>query len=138
MARKPNILINDIKEQVCVEWWGREDYDTWPLWIDDIVSGVSRLDWYGDKPSQIPLATSSIVKCFLFLDEISTETVMELLGFKKSQAKLYVKACSLCYPFFKRSLNSREILSMRYPRQSIVCEEQGLKYGYDKANRALI
>ena len=132
MARKPNILINDIKEQMCVEWWVREDYDTWPLWIDDIVSGVSRLDWYGDKPSQIPLATSSIVKCFLFLDEISTESVMELLELKQRMARKYAAACRLCYPFLKRSLESEQIKKMRYPQISIVSVEHGLKLGYDR------
>ena len=138
MGRKAFILVNDIKEDMCIEWWGREEYNTWPLWIDDIVSGVARLDWYGDRDNQIPLSTSHIIKCFLFLDEISTENIMELLSFKKSQAKLYVKACSLCYQFLKRSLEDGDIKKMKYPRRSIVSEEQGLAVGYDKANRIYI
>lgn len=137
-GRKPIVLVNDIREQICEHWYGRDEPDTWPVWIDDIVSGVARLDWYGDKPNQIPLATTSIIKCFLFLEEISTESVMELLEFKKSQAKLYVKACTLCYRFLKRSLEDKEILRVKYPRQSIVCEQQGLKLGYDNQNRVYI
>lgn len=137
-GRKPIVLENDIREQICEQWYGRDEPDTWPVWIDDIVSGVARLDWYGDKPNQIPLATTHIIKCFLFLDEISTESVMELLEFKKSQAKLYVKACTLCYRFLKRSLEDKEILRVKYPRQSIVCEQQGIDYGYEYQNKALI
>lgn len=137
-GRKPIVLVNDVREQICEHWYGRDEPDTWPVWIDDIVSGVARLDWYGDKPNQIPLATTQIIKCFLFLDEISTETVMELLEFKKSQAKLYVKACTLCYRFLKRSLEDKEILRVKYPRQSIVCEKQGLALGYKEQNRAFI
>lgn len=138
MPRKPTIIVNDIKEQMCIEWWGREDYNTWPLWIDDITTGIARLDWYGDRDNQIPLSTSHIVKCFLFLDEISTISVMELLAVKKSQATLYVKACSLCYKFFKESLSDKQVLSMKYPRQGIVSEAHGAKLGYDKQNRAFI
>lgn len=137
-GRKPIVLVNDIREQMCEHWYGRDEPDTWPVWIDDIVSGVARLDWYGDKPNQIPLATTSIIKCFLFLDEISTDSVMELLEFKKSQAKLYVKACTLCYRFLKRSLEDKEILRVKYPRQSLVCEQQGVELGYDNQNRIYI
>jgi len=137
-GRKPIVLVNDIREQMCEEWWGREDFDTWPLWIDDIVAGIARLNWYGDKEQQIPLSTVNIIKCFLFLSEISTESIMDFLEIKKSQAKLYVKACTLCYPWLKKSLDSKEILKTKYPRRSIVCEEHGLRLGYDKANRALI
>ena len=123
MARKPNILHNDIKEQIADHWYEREDYDVWPLWIDDIVSGIARLDWYGDRDN---------------LDQISTETVMELLSVKKSQAKLYVKACTLCYRYLHRSLEDKRITDMKYPRQSIVCEEQGGLAGYHRTNKALI
>lgn len=137
-GRKPIVLVNDIREQICEHWYGRDEPDTWPVWIDDIVSGVARLDWYGDKPNQIPLATTQIIKCFLFLDEISTDTVIELLDMKKSQASLYVKACTLSYRFLRRSLEDKEILRTKYPRQSIVSEEHGLVLGYDKQNAAFI
>lgn len=137
-GRKPNILINDIKEDFWEKWSGKDDFDTWPLWIDDIVSGVARLDWYSERDHHIPLSTTNIIKCFNSLDQISTESVRELLGIGKSQALLYVKACRLCYPFLKRSLEDPNILGMKYRRQSIVSETQGLEMRYDKANRALI
>jgi len=137
-GRKPIILINDIQSGVNEEWWGRVDSDTWPLWIDDIVSGVARLDWYGDRDNQIPLSTVNIIKCFLFLPQISTESVMELLDIGKSQAKLYVKACTLCYPHFNRSLENEDIKLRKYPRRSIVSEAHGTRMGYDKSNKALI
>lgn len=137
-GRKPIVLVNDIKDEFCECWYGRDEPDTWPVWIDDIVSGVARLDWYGDKPNQIPLATTHIIKCFLFLDEISTESVIELLEIKKSQASLYVKACTLSYRFLKKSLEDKAITSMKYPRQSIVCEQQGIELGYDNQNSIYI
>lgn len=130
-GRKPTLLINNIRDRFCEEWFGRPERDVWPLWLDDIVSGVARLDWYGDKDNQIPLSTLNIINCFVFLDEITTDTVMNLLNIKKSQAKLYVKACCLCYPFFSRCLDDEETLRTRYPRKSIVCYEQGMKYHYN-------
>lgn len=90
------------------------------------------MDWYGDKPNQIPLSTVNILKCVSELDEISTDSVMEFLGLGKSQAKLYVRACSLALPFMERSLGERSIRSMRYPHTTIVSYEHGLALGYDK------
>lgn len=137
-GRKPIVLGNDIKRDFCDHWYGRDEPDTWPVWIDDIVSGVARLDWYGDKPNQIPLSTTNIIKCFLFLNEISTDSVIELLEVKKSQASLYVKACTLSYSFLKRSLEDKEVLRVKYPRQSIVCEQQGIELGYLEQNKIYI
>lgn len=131
-GRKPNILINGIKEEFASEWFGRDEREVWPLWIDDIVSGVARLDWYGEREQQIPLSTSAIILCFATLDEISTERVMELLGLKERMARKYASACRLCYPFLKRSLQSEEIKRMRYPQISIVSEEHGLSLGYGR------
>ena len=131
-GRKPNILINDIRKDFCEEWFGRDEPKVWPLWIDDIVSGVARLDWYGEREQQIPLSTSSIIQCFVSLDEISTKSVMELLELGKRQAERYTKACRLCYPSLKRSLDSEQIKKMRYPQISIVSEEHGLHLGYDR------
>lgn len=131
-GRKPNILKNDIRREFCEEWFGRDEPKTWPLWIDDIVSGVARLDWYGEREQQIPLSTTSIIQCFVHLEEISTENVMEILEVGKRQAERYTKACRLCYPFLKRSLESEQIKKMRYPQISIVSVEHGLHLGYDR------
>lgn len=131
-GRKPNILINDIREQFCEAWWGRDDPKVWPLWMDDIISGIARLDWYGQREQQVPLSTTSIIQCFLHLDEISTESIKLLLGMGKRQSERYTKACRLCYPFLKRSLESEQILKTRYPQVSIVSVEHGLKLGYGR------
>ena len=129
-GRKPNILINDIRQDFCEEWFGRDEPSVWPLWIDDIVSGIARLDWYGEREQQIPLSTSSIIQCFIHLDEISTRNIQELLNMGKRQAERYNKACRLAHPFLKRSLASEQIKRTRYPQISIVSYEHGLALGY--------
>lgn len=129
-GRKPLILPNDIKKDFSDAWWGRDDRDVWPLWIDDVVSGVARLDWYGPREQQVPLSTYSIIQCFLHLDEISTLNIIDLLEVKKRQAERYNKACRLCHPFLKRAINDKRISSMSYPNKTIISEEHGIALGY--------
>lgn len=132
MARKPIILVNDIKEQFASEWFGRDDFDVWPLWLDDILSGVTRLDWYGQREQQVPLSMSKLIKIFTTLDEISTENIMELFGMKNAMARKYAQAARIAYPLLKRSMNDDTIKNTRYPRMSIVSYEHGLAKGYSK------
>lgn len=132
MARKPIILFNNIKEQFCELWFGRDDFDVWPLWLDDILSGVTRLDWYGQREQQVPLSMSKLIKVFTTLDEISTENIMELLGMKQAMARKYAQAARIAYPLLQRSMNDDRIRSMRYPRTSIVSYEHGVAMGYEK------
>lgn len=131
MARKPKIVVNTVREVVWDSWSNRDYRSVWPLWIDDIVAGVSRLDWYGDKENQIPLSTVKILKCLTNLETITTKSVMELLDYKQSQAKLYVIACSLCITAIERSKDTH-YTSMRYPHVSIVSAEHGVAMGYDR------
>lgn len=127
---KPKPLQNTIKEAFCNEWYGREDSDTWPVWIDDIVTGVARLDWYGDKDNQIPLSTTKIITCYLWLEEFTIEGIMSLLECSKWVARIYLNACRTAYPFFTRSLDNEAVLRMKYPRHSIVSEEHGIDEEY--------
>lgn len=131
-GRKPLILINDIRDDFSDEWYGRDEPTIWPLWIDDIVSGVARLDWYGEREQQIPLSSSKIIQCFLHLDEISTENIQDLFDMGKRQAERYNKACRICYPFLKRSLESERIKKTTYPQVTIVSYEHGVAAGYDR------
>lgn len=124
---KAQPLQNDIREIMCDHWYGREEQSVWPLWIDDIVSGVARLNWYGNREQQIPLSTTKIIQCFLWLDEFTTENIMELLNLGKRMSENYLKACTLCYPFLKKSLGSG---CVKYPQTSIVSEAHGLAIGY--------
>lgn len=124
-------LVNDIKTEFSYIWHNRDD-TMWPLWIDDIVSGVARLDWYGDREQQIPLSTTKIIRCFCWLDIINIDSVMKLLDMNKRMAQHYLKACQLCYPWFKKSLEDNKIKSKKYPHWSIVSEQHGIALGYDK------
>lgn len=139
MRGRPKTQVpNPYKEMIFEQWIEKDERTTWPLWLDDIVSGVARLDWYGDRDNQIPLSTVRIIQCLTILDIITTESVMGLLEIGKSQAKLYVKACSLCLPLISKSLADRRILRMHYPSNTIVSYEHGLSLGYDKQCKSKI
>jgi len=137
-GRPKTEIQNPRKEEIFWEWQGREEKTMWPLWLDDIAYGVARLDWYGNKHNQIPLSTVNIIRCITTLDAITTESVMELLGLKKTQAKLYVKACSLCLPQIHRSLDNKQIKNMKYPSVTIVSYQHGLSLGYQYQERSKI
>lgn len=134
MARKPNILHNTRLEEIREDWYGREAKGVWPLWLDDIVSGICRLDWYGDRQQQVPLSTSKLVRVLTELEEISAENVSQLLKTGKRMAQMYCKAARLAYPFICRSLDNPNIRSMRYPHVSIVSVAHGESLGYHRAS----
>ena len=80
MARKPSVLHNTRMDDIAAEWYGRSDNNVWPLWLDDILSGVSRLDYYGDREQQIPLSTSKLITILVSLETIDAESISALLG----------------------------------------------------------
>jgi hypothetical protein len=134
MARKPSILHNTRLEEIREDWYTREHKSVWPLWLDDIVSGVCRLDWYGEREQQVPLSTSKLVRVLTELEEISSENVALLLKCGVQMARKYAKAARLCYPFICRSLDNPSIRSMRYPHVSIVSVAHGEHLGYHRAS----
>lgn len=127
---KRNITLNTHIEEIREAWYGRDEKSVWPLWLDDIVSGICRLDWYGDREQQIPLSTLKLITVLTELEEISTATVGELLGLKDAMARKYSTAARLAYPHIVRSLNDREVTSMKYPQRSIVSVAHGEFLGY--------
>lgn len=127
-------LVNDIKYLFAEDWYMKES-NQWPLYIDDIVSGIARLDWYGERGQQIPLSTVKIISCFLWLDVINAQNISILTGLGKKHSEKYERACRLAYPFLKRSIEGPHRFR-RYPSQSIVCYENGIAEGYDKSQRS--
>lgn len=92
-----------------------EDDESWPLWLDDAISGVTRLDWYGAREIQRPLSTKKIVQCFALLDTINTSTISHLLKVEKRQAARYFKACELLHERLIDNFCNDAVKSMRYP-----------------------
>lgn len=92
-----------------------DDEENWPLWIDDAISGVARLDWYGEREIQRPLSTKKIVQCFALLEVINTSTISHLLKVERRQAARYFKACELLHERLIDNFCDDDARCMCYP-----------------------
>lgn len=120
-GRKPasfcNCILPEIQE---IKYLGD---DSWPLWLDDAVGGVSRLEWYGPKEQYRPLGKSKILQCFACLEEINASTISHLLNVGERQAQRYMKACELLHERLVDNFCDDSIRSMRYPAVFIYPKE---------------
>lgn len=112
-GRKPASFVNCIQPEI--QEIRYIDEDSWPLWVDDLVSGVARLDWYGPRENQRPLSTRNIVQCFACLEEINGSTISHLLNIGERQARRYMKACELIHERLVDNYCDDSVRSMRYP-----------------------
>lgn len=98
-GRKPKTLANTVREHFLEASFS----NGYPLWIDDVFRGIVRLDWYRAGERSIPLSAAKLVTIFRELDEISTQSIQQLLFMKERQARRYVQACAMALPFLERS-----------------------------------
>ncbi len=78
--------------------------------LEDIITGISRLDWYGRDPKQesLPLSKRVLKEILCHLDLISVESVIEQTGLAKRQAERYVQACRLIITNYERYLAKQD------------------------------
>lgn len=89
--------------------------DNWPLWVDDVIQGIARLDWYRQGERSVPLSGKKIVQCLAYLNEIGAFEVSHLLQIGKRQSTRYVKACELAIPRLLEGYCNDKVRCMRYP-----------------------
>lgn len=120
-GRKPasfcNCILPEIQEIRYI------DEESWPLWVDDALSGVARLDWYRVGERSVPLSKASILKCFACLEEINASTISHLLNIGERQAQRYMKACQALHERLVDNFCDDGIRSMRYPAVFIYPKE---------------
>jgi hypothetical protein len=92
-----------------------EGDDQWPLWVDDVVQGVARLDWYSRERRDPPLSAKNIVRCFAYLDTIDSYQISHLLGLGLRQAQVYLKACQLIHERLVDGFCDPAVRSIHYP-----------------------
>lgn len=119
---KPASFENCIQPEMTEVVYDRDE--NWPLWLDDAVSGVARLDWYGPREDQVPLSKKKIVICFALLETINTSTISHLLKVERRQAARYFKACELLHEILVDNFCDDSVRSMRYPAVFIYPREQ--------------
>lgn len=117
--RKGKILVNTLKP--VFQRLVFEEDEKWPGWLDDVLSGITRLDWYRIPPKSeamgpsgtildfsiapnVPLSKHKIVKIFTWLDIIDSQRVGELLRMDERHARRYAKAARLAFPYLVKSV----------------------------------
>lgn len=92
-GRKPSSFVNTILPECLDVLYAGED--NWPLWADDILAGIARLDWYREGDRSIPLSALKILKCLAHLETIDSYSISHLLHIGERQAQRYYTACEL-------------------------------------------
>lgn len=116
-GRKPKQLHNKLLpvfQDLRLELF-EDDGNTWPLWIDDVFAGVSRLDWYRQSERSVPLSTGSLKTIFESLEYIDSASIANILSIGGRQARRYMQASILCYKYLLTGYNYPEILTKKYP-----------------------
>lgn len=93
--------------------------EEWPLWVDDVLAGITRLDWYDQEEDQMPLSMAKMLKIFSSLDIISTETVSHFLQVGERQARRYYKACAMAHQKLIDGYCDESVESLTYPETFI-------------------
>lgn len=81
-----------------------------PRPVEDVIVGVSRLNWYRKEGDQKPLSVKKILYILGKFDEIDRSKVEWMIDVKSTQGKLYKRACELCIQQFERSEEILEII----------------------------
>ena len=112
-GRKPAFFHNCVSPEMTEVLYS--DEDRWPLWVDDIVAGVARLDWYGPRETQMPLSKKKIVQCFALLELVNASTISHLLRIEERQAQRYFKACEFLHQKLIDGYCDHRVHSLHYP-----------------------
>lgn len=123
-GRKPASFSNCIQPEI--QEIRYIDEDSWPLWVDDPVSGVSRLDWYRRGSHNTPLSSKKIMQCFACLDVINASTISHLLNLGERQARVYMKACELLHERLIDGWCNDAVRYMKYPAVFIYPKDEKL------------
>lgn len=83
------------------------DWKRYPVFAQDIIDGVARLDWH-DRPvgvggKSMPLSVYNLALILESLPIVTTEAVEDLLQLRERHARRYVKAIELIIPWMMKS-----------------------------------
>ncbi|UPW35822.1 hypothetical protein QE320_gp020 [Pseudomonas phage EM] len=112
-GRKPSFFFNAVQPEmyeVMVELDG--DY---PLWVDDVLQGVARLDWYRPEERSIPLSAKKLLTIFASLSNINPHTISHLLRVEARQAGRYYRAAEFAHGRLIEGFCKDDLRCMKYP-----------------------
>lgn len=116
LGRPPASFSNCVLPEMMDVMMSGED---WPLWVDDVLAGIARLDWYAQDEDQVPLSMSKMLKVFYSLDIISPSHISELLQVGRRQAMRYYKACEIAHEKLIDGYCEDSVQCLTYPETFI-------------------
>lgn len=99
-------------------------YGRYPLFTQDIIEGIARLDWH-DRPigkggSSKPLSVRSLMDILESVEEVTADSVAAIIGTKTRHAQRYVKAIELALPFLMKARPKSLVFEMGLPEDEFV------------------
>lgn len=106
-SKKPVKGGTNVENTVIEQMQFRKPYDTFCP-INDIVSGVCRLDHYSQKTRNTPLSQNKIYDILSTIELINKREVKSFLGVADRQAQVYVKALGIIVPELEKLFEEDE------------------------------
>lgn len=104
-GRKPRAIDNPLFGVLTAYTKATEElYHGYPLWLDDVLNGVARLDWYRTTGRSIPLSVKRLTRILDSLPTISTASITTLLLLEERQARRYMTAIELAMPYLLKGM----------------------------------
>lgn len=103
-GRKPRSIDNPLFGVVSLLSNTDGPHHGYPLWIDDVLQGIARLNWYRPIGHSIPLSVKRLARILYSLPTISTASITTLLLLEERQARRYMTAIELAMPHLIRGM----------------------------------
>lgn len=121
-GRKPSSFVSVVRPECADVLYAGED--NWPLWVDDVLSGISRLDWRNNKGKDTPLSMHKMLRCLSELDTIDTYSISHLIQVDERSAQRYYNACKLAHDWLVEGYCNEKVQSMKYPEVFVYPKER--------------
>lgn len=86
--------------------------------IEDILVGISRLDWYGENRQNIPLSYKMLLDILTNLEYISANSIMNAFNISKRHSQRYCQAIRMSVRYITRVLYRFQKI---YPKEEPKC-----------------
>lgn len=111
-GRKPKVVLNRAYNIVNEYRYG--DVDKWPLFIDEVLIGVSRLDWNHSKP----LSTGRMKWLLQSFPILTVHLISYHCNIGERFARDYLTACQISIKWIKKGYDDVNVRGMSYPKIS--------------------
>lgn len=111
-GRKPSSFVNIVAPECRDVLFAGEE--NWPLWVDDVLAGVCRLDWRSNGEREVPLSATKTLICLAMLETVDTYQISHLVHVDESSARRYYRACELAHKYLVAGFCNDKVRYLSY------------------------